>query len=109
MSVPSVVLPHRQDVTDLPTSPLVAALVPIIGTSVSFLVSMVLSLNPVAVTVILPSLPVEMLETYLLEPDDSQPQSFSAGKEELVWMTSVTVVRHADAANTTSAILAFFV
>ena len=81
MLVPSVVLPQRHAVIALPASVAAAAVVPISGTRVTTLVSMVGSLKPWAVAVILPATDVSTLVTYLLpEPVEiSQPQPFAAG------------------------------
>src|SRR5689334_9174390 len=74
--------PHFQEVTALPASFVVTAVVPINGASVTVLPSMlVLSPKPVAVTVTRPTEFVVMVETYLLpEPAVvcSQPHPFAA-------------------------------
>lgn len=59
-------------------------------------------------TVTLPEPSVATEATYLLVADaDSQPHAFALGREPVAdWTTSVIVVRQADAANTTSDILA---
>src|SRR4051812_1713642 len=104
MLVPSVVLPQRHSVTDLPPSEAVTAAPLISGTRVTTLVSMSASPKFRAVTVTLPTASVTTLATYLLpEPlATSQPQlpARDAGRVvlEYVWITSVIVVRQAEAA-----------
>lgn len=83
--------------------------VTIVGTKYMVLSSIAVSPKPVAVTWIAPFSLVAIFFTYLdVDVDDSQPQPPPAGKEAalLDWTVSVMLVRQADAANTTSDILA---
>src|SRR3569832_617726 len=91
MSVPSVVEPQRQPYRAEPTLPANVARANAldIDTSVTFLVSMLLSLKPLAVTVITPSAVVVTESTYFdctLALDvpvfDSQPQPLAPGAFE---------------------------
>ena len=80
-----------------------------VGTKNMVLPSIAGSPKPVAVTRIAPFSLVETFATYFdVDVEDSQPQPPPAGKEAalLDWTVSVMLVRQADAARTTSDILA---
>src|ERR1051325_4085085 len=108
-------MPHRHAVTTfMPSVAALTGLAPINGTSVMSLLSIAGSEKPVALTVTLPSAVVLTCLTYLVpEPAvTSQPQLSAATVSAVlgaVWIASVIVVRHDDAARITSDILAFFV